>query len=257
MNPRTILVVEDDAAIRRGLGDALRYGGFAVLEAADGRDGLTTALGGGADLVLLDVMLPKMDGFAVLREIRRTRPALPVILVTARGAEQDRVQGLSTGADDYVVKPFSAREVLARVEAVLRRSAERPREVGRITLSGRTVDFATREVVREDGEKTALSEREADLLRYLASSGGRVVSRDELLERVWGLDPRGVTTRTVDVHVARIREKLGDPAEAPAILVTVRGRGYRLEAAADAGGAQAGAVPGAADATPQRRGERA
>jgi DNA-binding response OmpR family regulator len=229
MHPRTVLVVEDDAAIRRGLADALRYGGFTAMEAADGREGLAAALGGAADLVLLDVMLPKMDGFAVLAEIRRVRPALPVILVTARGAEQDRVQGLSTGADDYVVKPFSAREVLARVEAVLRRTAERPREVGRLSLAGRAVDFETREVVREDGARTTLSEREADLLRYLAGSGGRVVSRDELLERVWGLDPRGVTTRTVDVHIARIREKLGDPAEAPAMLVTVRGRGYRLE----------------------------
>ncbi|MCE9637420.1 MAG: response regulator transcription factor [Planctomycetes bacterium] len=232
MGPRTVLVVEDDAAIRRGLADALRYGGFVAMEAADGREGLTAALGGGADLVLLDVMLPKMDGFAVLAEIRRARPALPVILVTARGAEADRVQGLTTGADDYVVKPFSAREVLARVEAVLRRSAERPRDVGRLVVAGRTVDFATREVVRGDGARATMSEREADVLRYLASAAGRVVSRDELLERVWGLDPRGVETRTVDVHVARVREKLGDPADAPTILVTVRGRGYRLECGA-------------------------
>jgi two-component system, OmpR family, alkaline phosphatase synthesis response regulator PhoP len=249
MSLRTVLVVEDDAAIRRGLADALRFGGFAAIEAADGREGLTAALGGCADLVLLDVMLPKMDGFAVLAEIRRARPALPVILVTARGAEQDRVQGLSTGADDYVVKPFSAREVLARVEAVLRRSAERPREVGKLVVAGRTVDFETRELVREDGSRTSLSEREADLLRYLASSGGRVVSRDELLERVWGLDPRGVTTRTVDVHIARLREKLGDPAETPAIVVTVRGRGYRLEGAVD------GAKPGE-ERSPRRSAER-
>ena len=228
MGARTVLVVEDDAAIRRGLADALRFAGHDVRESGDGREGLAAAVGGDVDLVLLDVMLPSMSGFDVLASIRRTRPALPVILVTARGAEDDRVRGLSGGADDYVVKPFSAREVLARVDAVLRRSAERPRDVGRIEIAGRTIDFAARSVVLPDGTRTALSDREADVLRYLATSGGRVVSRDEILERVWGLDPRGVTTRTVDMHVARIREKLGDDAEAPSVVVTVRGRGYRI-----------------------------
>jgi DNA-binding response OmpR family regulator len=139
------------------------------------------------------------------------------------------VSGLTGGADDYVVKPFSAKELLARVEAVLRRSAERPRAVGRLDVAGRTVDFERREITKGGAAPVSLSEREAAVLRYLAESGGRVVSRDELLQRVWGLDPKGVTTRTVDVHVARIREKLGDDADAPRIVVTVRGVGYRLE----------------------------
>jgi DNA-binding response OmpR family regulator len=225
---RTVLVVEDDAAIRRGLADALRFGGFRVMEAADGKTGLASALGADLDLVLLDVMLPGMDGFDVLAAVRSAKPAFPVIMVTARGAEGDRVAGLTGGADDYVVKPFSARELLARVDAVLRRSAERPRSVGRIDVAGRSVDFESREVTR-DGAKTPLSEREADVLRYLAASDGRVVSRDELLQRVWGLDPKGVTTRTVDMHVARLRDKLGDDPETPRIIVTVRGIGYRME----------------------------
>ncbi len=230
MSQRTVLVVEDDAAIRRGLVDALRFGGYAVLDAADGRGGLAAALGADLDLVLLDVLLPEMNGFDVLAALRQSRPGLPVIMVTARGAEDDRVRGLAGGADDYVVKPFSAKELLARVAAVLRRSAERPKDVGRLELAGRRVDFATREVALADGARTQLSEREADVLRYLAGADGRVVSRDELLQRVWGLDPKGVAaTRTVDMHVARLREKLGDDAAAPRIVVTVRGRGYRLE----------------------------
>src|SRR5882724_11494581 len=221
---RSVLVVEDDPAIRRGIVDALRFGGFTVLEAADGAAGLASALGADLDLVLLDVLMPGMDGFAVLAELRRAKPSLPVIMVTARGAEDDRVRGLAGGADDYVVKPFSARELLARVAAVLRRSAERPRNVGRLDVAGRTVDFERREVTRPGAAAAQLSEREAAVLRYLAESDGRVVSRDELLQRVWGLDPKGVAaTRTVDMHVARIREKLGDDADAPRIVVTVRG----------------------------------
>ncbi len=129
-----------------------------------------------------------------------------------------------------MVKPFSAKELLARVEAVLRRSAERPKSVGRLDVAGRAVDFERREVTRPDRSVAAMSEREADVLRYLAESNGRVVSRDELLQRVWGLDPKGVAaTRTVDMHVARLRDKLGDDSDAPRIIVTVRGVGYRLE----------------------------
>lgn len=229
MSQRTILVVEDDVSIRRGIVDALRFGGYRAMEAADGSSGLAAALGTDLDLVLLDVLLPGMNGFDVLAALRQARPALPVIMVTARGAEDDRVHGLTGGADDYVVKPFSAKELLARVAAVLRRSAERPRSVGRLEFAGRSVDFERREVTLEGGRCEPLSEREADVLRYLATCDGRVVSRDELLQRVWGLDPKGVTTRTVDMHVARLREKLGDDRETPRIIVTVRGVGYRLE----------------------------
>ncbi|MHC4820931.1 MAG: response regulator transcription factor [Planctomycetota bacterium] len=223
-----VLVVEDDPAIRRGLVDALSYRGFRVREAEDGRTGLETALGAELDLVLLDVLLPEMDGFSVLEELRRAKPRLPVIMVTARGMESDTVRGLSAGADDYVVKPFSAKELLARVDAVLRRSAERPATVSVLERAGRTIHLERREVTLPDGATRILSEKEADLLIYLASAPGRAVAREELLQHVWGIDPRGVSTRTVDMHVARLREKLDDAAGEPQVLVTVRGKGYML-----------------------------
>lgn len=225
---KTILVVEDDPAIRRGLVDSLRFAGYATIACADGEEGLTSALGAQLDLAILDVVLPKRDGFALLAEIRAARPTLPVILVTARGAEQDRVHGLQTGADDYVVKPFSAKELLARVTAVLRRSAERPTDVGRMVLAGRTIDLERREVVRPDGSTAQLSEREAELLRYLVQNRGRAIARSELLQRVWGLSTGDLATRAIDMHVVNLRDKLADPGERPEVLLTVRGKGYML-----------------------------
>ena len=224
----TVLVVEDDAPIRRGLVDALAFAGYRPIEAGDGRRGLELALSGAPDLVLLDILLPQLDGFGVLEAIRRAHPSLPVILLTARGAEEDRVRGLRRGADDYVVKPFSTSELLARVEAVLRRSAERPRDLRTICVAGRTLDFERREVRFEDGAPVLLTERENTLLCYLARNHGRAIARDELLRCVWGLDPRGVRTRTVDMHVARLREHLRDDSQAPEVLITVRGKGYML-----------------------------
>jgi DNA-binding response OmpR family regulator len=220
-----VLVVEDDTSIRRGIVDTLAAGGYGTLESGDGDTGLELALSRDPDLVLIDIMLPGRDGYSLLEEIRKSRPALPAIMVTARGAEADRVRGLKTGADDYVVKPFSALELLARVEAVLRRSAERPQTVGTLELGNRTIDLERREVREADGSTREISVKEAELLQYLAASRGRAVSRDELLQRVWGLDPRGVTTRTIDMHIARLREKLGDDAS----IRTVRGKGYMLE----------------------------
>jgi two-component system, OmpR family, alkaline phosphatase synthesis response regulator PhoP len=223
-----ILVVEDDAAIRRGLVDALTFAGYAPMEAPDGKAGLDAALGAEPDLVLLDVLMPKMDGFTVLRELRKSKPALPVILLTAKGEEQDRVRGLKDGADDYVVKPFSATELLARVEAVLRRSAERPRGVQKVIVAGRTIDLERREVVLPGGHREVLSQKEAELVGYLVANRGRAIARDELLSRVWGLDPRGVHTRTVDMTIARLRELLRDDPANPAVIVTVRAKGYML-----------------------------
>ena len=230
MGARRVLVVEDDRSIREGLADALDFAGYAVVQAERGDTGLAKVLHGGPlDLVLLDLVLPGSDGLTVLAEVRKAHPTLPVIVLTARGEERDRVLGLRQGADDYVVKPFSIRELLARVEAVLRRSPERPSDLAQVAIPGGRADLDARFVHFDDGGRAELSQRECELLRYLAVNAGRVVARDEILSRVWGVDPRAVETRTVDVHVARLREKLRDDAAAPRLLLTVRGRGYRLD----------------------------
>lgn len=225
VKPR-ILVIEDDPAIRQGIRDALEFEGYLPLQAPDGDEGLRMAMQVDCDLVLLDLVLPKRDGLEILREVRATRPSLPVIVLTARGGEDDRVRGLQLGADDYVVKPFSVRELLARVDAVLRRSPERPLDLKRIDFPGGFADLARSEVVFGDGARQALSEREIEILRYLAGNPGRAISRDEILSRVWRLDPRGVETRTIDMHVARLREKLRDDPASPQVIQTVRGKGY-------------------------------
>jgi DNA-binding response OmpR family regulator len=223
-----VVVVEDEPAIRRGVVDALRASGYGVAEAADGAQGLEEALRRDVNLVLLDLLLPKRDGLAVLADLRRLRPTLPVIVLTARGTEDDRVRGLKMGADDYVVKPFSARELLARVEAVLRRSVDRPAEVRRARLGRAVIDFDRREVRWSERERVELSETETALLSFLTANRQRSVSRDELLTRLWGIGPQGVETRTVDMHVARLRTKLRDPSgrPSPEAIVTVRAHGY-------------------------------
>ena len=230
MSTEQILTIEDDPAIRRGIVDALRFAGYATLEAARGDTGLEMALAREFDLLLLDLVLPGRDGLEILREVRRLRPTLPVIILTARGEEADRVQGLNDGADDYVVKPFSVKELLARVEAVLRRTPERPSQLGRVAIPGGRIDLARREVQFDDGRRAELSEREIELVRYLASNCGRAVAREELLANVWRISPKGVTTRTIDMHIARLREKLRDDPTNPAVLLTVRGKGYMFAA---------------------------
>lgn len=234
MSQGVILVVEDDAAIRRGVVDMLRFSSYTVHEAGDGRSGLELALTLDADLVLLDIMMPGMDGMEVLAELRKARPAQPVIFLTARGEEEDRVRGLRLGADDYVVKPFGIEELIARVEAVLRRSPARPSRRQSLTIAGRTVDFDRREATLPGGVRRTLTEREAEVIGYLAANPGRAVSRDELLQRVWGLDPRGTQTRTVDMTIARLRETLDDDPGEPRVIQTVRGKGYMLASQEDA-----------------------
>lgn len=223
-----IVVVEDEPAIRRGVVDALRASGFEVSEAADGEHGLEQAVRRGVDLVLLDLLLPRRDGLSVLAEVRKIRPTLPVIILTARGTEDDRVRGLKMGADDYVVKPFSARELLARVEAVLRRSVDRPTEVNGAKLGRATIDFERREICWSSQERTELSETEGAILSFLVAHHKRAVSREELLTRLWGIGTRGLETRTVDMHVARLRSKLRDPSgkQTPEAILTVRAQGY-------------------------------
>jgi two-component system, OmpR family, alkaline phosphatase synthesis response regulator PhoP len=223
-----ILVVEDDLAVRRGVADALRWAGYEPLLAGDGALGQRLALEAPVRLVLLDLVLPRRQGLDVLQAIRAARPGLPVILLTALGGEDDRVRGLSLGADDYVVKPFSVRELLARVESVLRRSAERTVGPAALAVPGGEVDLRREEVRWEDGSRAPLTALEASLLRYLASCPGRLLAREELLRRVWQVDPRKVRTRSLDMTVARLRKKLRDEGEPPRVLLTVRGRGYRL-----------------------------
>ena len=230
MNKRRIVIVEDEPAIRTGIVDMLDMAGYDPVEAADGPSGLAEGRRVGVDMVLLDLRLPKMDGLEVLAELRKTHPNLPVIILTARGSEDDRVRGLRGGADDYVVKPFSARELLARVEAVIRRTAERPAPVRRITAGGHEIDFERREITFAGGTRTQLSEMESAILVHLASNAGRVVSRDELLSCVWGISGERLETRAVDMHITRLRGKLTCAETDPNVdwVVTVRGKGYML-----------------------------
>ena len=212
MHAAQVVVIEDEQPIRRGVADALRASGYEVAEAGDGDCGLDEAVRPGVDLVLLDLLLPRRDGLEVLRELRRVRPTLPVIILTARGTEDDRVRGLKMGADDYVVKPFSARELLARVEAVLRRSLGRPHGGARRPAGPRRhrpgaprgvlVGQRARRIVRDGGGHPG----------FLVAHRKRAVSREELLTRIWGIEPQGLETRTVDMHIARLRTKLRDPS---------------------------------------------
>ncbi|MEM7247828.1 MAG: response regulator transcription factor [Acidobacteriota bacterium] len=222
-----ILVVEDDEPIRRGLVAALGFGGHQVTEAAEAEGVVNRARQDPPDLALLDLMLPGQDGFWLLGELRRAFPRLPLIILSARGAEDDRVRGLQLGADDYVVKPFSARELLARVDAVLRRTGERTPLVRWLQVGERLVDLERREL-NIDGRVLQLTDRETELLRFLASHEGRAVSRSELLSQLWGCDASNITSRSVDMAVARLREKLEEDAAEPAFIVTVRGHGYSL-----------------------------
>jgi len=228
MGRRKILIIEDDAPIRNGILDALKFHGYETVFAEDGKKGLDSALTAEYDLLLLDLMLPRVSGLEILESLRKTRPTVPVVILTAKGEEQDRVKGLKLGADDYVVKPFSVKELMARIEAVLRRSPERPGDVKTVKIAGLTIDLARCEVRLPGGKRNELSEKEAELVRYLAANPGRTISRDEILSRVWRLDPKGVETRTIDMHIARLREKLNDNPENPQVILTVRGRGYML-----------------------------
>lgn len=231
-----ILVIEDDPAIRRGMVDALACAGFGAVEAGDAVTGARMAMTESVDLVLLDVQLPGGDGFEVLGRIRAEDAALPIIMVTARGAEADRVRGLRGGADDYVTKPFSATELVARVEAVLRRVVPVGAAARVLSAGGLRIDLGSL-CAEAAGTRCSLTDREAGILGDLAAHSERAVSREELLHRVWGLDPRGLTTRTVDMHVARLREKLAALDEVP-VIATVRGRGYMLAEGVAAAGTE-------------------
>jgi len=226
-----ILVIEDDAAIRRGVVDALRAAGYDPTEAGRADQGLQAALEQTFDLLLLDMVLPGGSGWDILTALEAARPELPIIVLTACGAENQRVEGLQRGADDYVVKPFSMRELLARVAAVLRRIPSRPSRS--IAFEGGVIDLDNLLVVLMDGQPLDLSEKEVEVLAFLASRAGQIVTREQLLAGVWGLNPKGLNTRTVDMQITRLREKLRDDAANPRILKTIWGRGYQFLAAAN------------------------
>ena len=216
----TILIVEDEFAVARGIQYALQQEGYTVAVARSGEEGLEFASNQAPDLVVLDVRLPGIDGFEVLRRLRASGSKAPVLMLTARDEEVDKVAGLELGADDYVPKPFSPRELTARIKAVLRRAEDRlEREV--LTLGEITLRRDTHEVT-VDGRHVPLSPKEFDLLAYLMEHPGIVFSRDQLLDRVWQLT-YAAGTRTVDAHIAQVRSKLGRPE----LIKTVHGAGYK------------------------------
>ena len=224
----TILVIEDEIPIAKGLINNLEFEGYEVLSAADGPTGLELALSGRADLILLDIRLPGMDGYQICRTLHEKGIRTPIIMLTAKGEEVDKVLGLELGADDYVTKPFSVRELLARIKAVLRRAVpvedEDRAEV--LTFGGARIDFERFEASMEE-EEVHLSTKEFAILRLLWAREGKAASRDDILNEVWGYDVYP-TTRTVDNHIADLRSKLERDPSNPRHIVTVHGVGYRL-----------------------------
>ncbi|HUS68400.1 MAG TPA: response regulator transcription factor [Kofleriaceae bacterium] len=218
-----ILIVEDELALREGVSDLLRGDGHEVVAAADGEEGAARGVAEPFDVVVLDVMLPRLGGFEVCRRLRAARPGMPILMLTARGGEEDVVRGLGEGADDYVTKPFGARELLARVRALGRRAA--PREAETIEVDGVALDLGVL-VARRGGAEVTLTAREAGIVRLLHRHRGRTVSRAELLEQVWG--SRGdLRTRAVDMAIAVLRKKIERDPGQPRIIVSVVGAGYR------------------------------
>ncbi|MEJ2130103.1 MAG: response regulator transcription factor [Gammaproteobacteria bacterium] len=223
-----ILVVEDEAAIRTGLVDVFVFHGYEVDSTGDGREGLEKALSGKHDLILLDVMLPRMNGYEICNEIRQRDRTQPIIMLTARTSDEDIIRGLKLGADDYVSKPFSIAQLVLRVEAVLRRAKVGVEQATRISLDGIEIDTQNLTGLRGD-EALTFTRREVEILQYLDANSERPVSRDELLTKVWGYAKNlGLETRTVDIHVAKLRRKIESDPKEPKHLITVRGAGYRL-----------------------------
>jgi two-component system alkaline phosphatase synthesis response regulator PhoP len=221
-----ILIVEDEPNMVAGLRDNFEYEGYEVITAADGAEGLEKALKSSPDLVVLDVMMPKMSGLDVCKQLKTKRPSIPIIMLTARGQEVDKVVGLELGADDYVTKPFSIRELLARVKAVLRRTKTLPPEKETYKFEHVEVNLRTHQVSRK-GRPIEFSGKEFELLRYFLCHSGETLSRERLLEDVWGYD-HTPTTRTVDTHLVRLRQKLEPDPEQPRYFLTVHGIGYKF-----------------------------
>jgi two-component system alkaline phosphatase synthesis response regulator PhoP len=221
-----ILIVEDEPGMVAGLRDNFEFEGYQVLSAMDGVSGLERALADAPDLVILDVMMPRMSGLDVCKQLKSKRPAIPIIMLTARGQEVDKVVGLELGADDYVTKPFSIRELLARVKAVLRRVGSVPKAKDSYTFGDVEVNLQSCQVSRR-GRCLDFSSKEFDLLKYFLSHPGEALTRDRLLEEVWGYD-KFPTTRTVDAHIVRLRQKLEPKPDDPRFFLTVHGTGYKF-----------------------------
>ena len=221
-----ILVIEDDLAILRGVSDNLAFEGYEVLSATDGDTGYRMVQEEQPDLIILDLMLPRLNGYELCRRVRTQDPDTPILMLTARSEEMDRVMGLDLGADDYVTKPFSVPELMARVRALLRRARSRPALPETLRFGAVAIDFQRYEA-RRNGEPVSLSRKEFGVLQALAARDGEVVTRDELLEEVWGYE-RYPTTRTVDNHIATLRAKLETDPSNPRHLLTVYGVGYKF-----------------------------
>ena len=227
-----ILIVEDEEPIRQGLVDLFVFHSFQVEAVADGKSALRLAMHERYDLILLDVMLPELDGFSVCNEIRKVSRDQPIILLTAKTSDEDIVTGLTLGADDYVAKPFSVRELVLRVESVLRRARKGIEPGSEIVIGDINIDIYNMVGSRpEVAENILFTRREIEILQYLSAHGERPVSRDELLSEVWGYAKDStIETRTVDIHIAKLRKKIELDAKVPTVLITVRGEGYKIAA---------------------------
>jgi DNA-binding response OmpR family regulator len=223
-----ILIVEDEPKMVAGLRDNFEYEGYEVMTAHDGVEGLDRALATSPDLIVLDVMMPRMSGLDVCRKLKSKRPSIPIIMLTARGQEVDKVVGLELGADDYVTKPFSIRELLARVKAVLRRSHTLPQDQDRYTFADIEVDMHACRVTR-NGKPLDFTSKEFELLKYFICHPGENLSRERLLDEVWGYENQ-TNSRTVDAHLVRLRQKLEAAPEQPRFFLTVHGTGYKFAA---------------------------
>ena len=221
-----ILIVEDEPNMVSGLRDNFEYEGYQVITASDGVAGLERAISDSPDLVLLDVMMPRMSGLDVCKQIKARRPSTPIIMLTARGQEIDKVVGLELGADDYVTKPLAVRELLARCKAVLRRARTVPREQDTYRFGDVEVNLRACQVIRA-GKPIDLSAKEFELLKYFVCHPGETLSRDRLLNEVWGYE-RYPSTRTVDAHIVRVRQKVEPRPEEPRYILTVHGLGYKF-----------------------------
>lgn len=223
---KTILIIEDDISILRGLKDNLEYEGYKVIAESNGDSGLKVALEKQAHLILLDIMLPGINGFEICRKVKKEKPELPIIMITARGSEMDKVAGLDLGADDYITKPFSIPELLARVRAVLRRFNTETKTPEQYSFGEITIDFIKYQAFR-NGQEIQLSSKEFDILKYLIEHEGEAIHRHDLLNEVWGYTAMP-TTRTVDNFILDLRKKLEENPSNPVHMLGVRGVGYKF-----------------------------